>query len=214
MLRKFGSTDGLGPKKLLLWRVARYFVPKEKRFFFEGHARLRGQMSYDERLAIYNAVREFKPQHCFEIGTWRGGGSTLFVAQALFDNGQGQLHTIENDPEFFKEARMNYTRYLSHLLPHVEFHLGDYHSQYPPLLRALKKIDFLILDGPEDAAETISQFDVFRPHMESGAILVAHDWFTEKSRLLRPIVEESDEWGVLSILRPPISLGLVVAIRR
>ena len=42
---------------------------------------------------IYALVRNAKPQHVVEIGTYHGGTSEV-ICQALHENGSGMLHTV------------------------------------------------------------------------------------------------------------------------
>ncbi len=208
------STDVLSPRQRDLWKMIRFLVPPKARWYYEGHPALRGQLWYAERRLLYRTIRQYRPATCFEIGTWRGGGSTLFISQALHDNGAGLLHTIEIDRTFYEEARENYRRYLPHLQNHVAFHVGDFREVYGDILRNSGGVSFLLLDGAEQAEETVRQYDFFRPHLTSGSILMAHDWFTEKARLLRPLIEQSKEWDVRAVLGPPASVGFAVAERR
>jgi len=142
------STSDFGPRRQFLWRLIRPFVPRKTRWFFEGHPKLKGQLWFEDRKLVYHTVRTYKPLYCFEIGTWNGGGSTLFIAQALFENGMGKLYTF------------------------------------------------------------------FLPYMERGCLLIAHDWFSEKCRLLKPLIEESANWELKQVLSPPKSLGCALAIKK
>jgi predicted O-methyltransferase YrrM len=211
MLQK--STCGLGEKGKRIWAVARHFVPPKPRLYYEGRPPLEGQMWYRERKMLFQTIRRFKPIHCFEIGTWKGGGSTLFIAQALAENGKGMLHTIENNPEFRKQAEENFRKHLPDLFPFVDFRFGDYRQVFSEILNSAGRIDFLILDGPEDAQATLEQFWFFRPFMKPGALLMVHDWLTEKARLIRPILEDSNEWCLEKILLPPRSVGLAFTVK-
>jgi len=208
------SSDNLTPRRKRLWEMLRFAVPRNIRWFYEGHPALRGQLWYAERKLLYQCIREYRPAACFEIGTWKGGGSTLFISQALHDNGHGHLHTIEIDRALRDEALRKYHEYLPHLDPFVTFHLGDYRERYKEVLEGIGGVDFLILDGPEDAAETVRQYEFFHPYMKQGTVLMAHDWFTEKARLLRPLLTEENSWRILKILTPPASVGLALAIRQ
>lgn len=208
------STDALGRKGALVWSALRLVLPRKVRWFYEGHPRLRGQMWYAERRLIYQTVRRHKPQHCFEIGTWQGGGSTLFISQALRDNGAGKLHTVEVDRGFYEEAVRKYREYVPALTPHVEFHYGDYREEYGAILEKGGGVDFLLLDGQEDPEETLEQFEFFRPYASGGTILMAHDWYTDKCALLRTALEGSGQWEILTVMGPPRSVGLVVAVRK
>jgi len=196
------------------WLIVRPFVPGKTRWFFEGHPALHGQLWFEDRRLLYNTVLKARPSHCFEIGTWKGGGSTLFIGNALHRLGSGILHTIEINNEFYEEAVNKYKVNLPHLKPYVVFHLGDYREKYSKILKSGIPVDFAILDGAEDPKQTLEQYQFFRPFFKSGAILMLHDWFTEKTALVRPILERSAEWEIITVLAPPKSVGFVVAARK
>jgi predicted O-methyltransferase YrrM len=208
------SVGGLGSKGKRVWAAVRHLVPPRTRFFYEGHPGLEGQMWFRERQFLFQTVRCYKPVHCFEIGTWKGGGSTLFITRALAENGSGMLHTIESNPEFHGQAKENFRKHLPELLPFVDFRFGDYREVFREILNSAGRVDFLILDGPEDAQSTMDQFRFFLPSMKPGAVLMVHDWLTDKARLIRPLLESSDEWRLDKVLLPPRSAGFALAIKR
>ena len=185
-------------------------MPGPYRRLYEGHIKIPGQLWFEDRRVLYETVRRLRPQRCFEIGTWLGGGSTLMVARALRENGSGTLHTIETLPDVAAQARELYARHLPELAPFVEFHQGDYREVFPPLVDG--GVDFFVLDGAEDAEETIEQFEFFDAHTSPGASVFAHDWLTEKCRLLRPRLD-GDGWRIELTVGPPKSVGLAVAAK-
>jgi cephalosporin hydroxylase len=168
---------------------------------------------FAERKLLYETVRRYKPEVVFEIGTWYGGGSTYFISEALCHIGSGVLHTVEADSGRHRSAVNYYGAHLAHLLPHVVFHLGTSEDVYPDLLRGLGRVDMLFLDGASDPAQTLAEFKLFSPCLSAGSILVGHDWFQQKMDALRPVIEKSPEWAVLSVLMPPRSVGLAVCRR-
>ncbi|MCW5896056.1 MAG: class I SAM-dependent methyltransferase [Bacteroidetes bacterium] len=208
------SSDNLTPRRKQIWDIVRVLVPRKMRWFFEGHPKMRGQLWYAERKLLYETIRTHRPKLCFEIGTWRGGGSTLFVSQALFENGSGMVHTVEIDKGFYDEAVSNYRTHLPHLIPHVSFHLGDFREIYKPILEEMKSLDFLILDGAEDPRQTLDQYTFFLPYIKSGTVLMVHDWFTEKTTLLKPVLENAEEWEITNVLEPPVSVGLAILTKK
>lgn len=112
---------------------------------------------------MWRLVRRFRPHRCIEIGTWKGGGSTLFVTQALHDNGVGLLHTVEIDATVHRQAKAAYERHLPDLLPFVRFELGDYRQVLSDRLADGDGVDLLFLDGAEDAEQTRKQLDFLTP---------------------------------------------------
>jgi predicted O-methyltransferase YrrM len=195
------------------WFIGRNLVPRRYRDLYEGHLHIAGQMWFEDRRVLYDTVRRLRPQRCFEVGTWRGGGSTLVIARALHDNGEGVLHTIETHDESYRAAVDGYEKYLPQLLPFVEFYLGDYRDYFPEIVERDGGVDFFVLDGAEDGAQTVEQFEFFEAHARVGSELFAHDWKTEKTRLLRPALEATERWTVRTVAGPPKSVGLAVAAR-
>ncbi len=167
-------------------------------------------MWYADRKALYETIRRYKPRIVCESGTWLGGGSTYFIAQALYDNGGGVLHTTEVMPEFHAKAAQGYAQHLSRLLPFVQFHSGASAQVYSALLPQIAPIDALLLDGAEDAEMTANEFQMFEPFLSQRAVVMAHDWNTEKMLLLRPILEDASDWTLRRMITPPHSVGFAV----
>ncbi len=207
------NAQDLGPWGARGWRVGRALVPRRYRELYEGHLYISGQMWFEDRRVLYDTVRRLRPQRCFEVGTWRGGGSTLVIARALHENGSGKLHTIETLEEPYRAAIENYRTHAPHLSAFVDFHLGDYRELFPAIVEREGGVDFFVLDGAEDGGQTVEQFHFFDERSGRGAELFAHDWETEKTRLLRPALEATDRWTVHTVARPPKSVGLAVAVR-
>ena len=204
------SLNAASPREQRLWKLLRPLVPKRLGWFYEGCRDVPGQMWYADRKALYDAVRRCKPQVICESGTWLGGGSTFFIAQALYDNGGGILHTTEVSAEFHAAASESYDRRLSRLRPLVEFHLGTSAQVYSRLLPQIGPVDALLLDGAEDAQVTVEEFQMFAPFLSSRAVVMAHDWNTEKMRRLRPILEDTSQWTLQKRVTPPHSVGFAV----
>jgi predicted O-methyltransferase YrrM len=208
------STSDFGPRKRAIWLVTRRFVPARLRFFFEGCMEIPGQLYYAERKLLYKTIRKNKPQNCFEIGTWNGGGSTFFIAQALNENKKGFLHTVEINPALFQLAKSSYKKYLPQLQPFIRFHLGDYRREFDFRLEKMERVDFVFLDGAENAMQTREQYKFFDSRLKPGSLLLVHDWLTEKTRLLRPEIENSGKWAQKMVLLPPVSVGMVLLEKR
>jgi predicted O-methyltransferase YrrM len=166
-----------------------------------------------DRKLLYQTIRRVKPQTVVEVGTWHGGGSTYFISQALYDNGFGVLHTIEADREAHQTAQDNYHRHLSHLLGHVRFHFGKATDVYPALLRELKNVDAVFLDGSGQPDEALEEFRMFEPFLQAGAVVLMHDWDNEKMVLLRPLIEQSPQWRIRQTITAPESVGFALVER-
>src|SRR5260221_5883532 len=65
---------------------------------------IEGQLLPDERRALHRQVIDSRRRLVLEVGTWKGGGSTLQIVTALMANGEGHLHTCEPNAEFHSQA--------------------------------------------------------------------------------------------------------------
>jgi len=147
-----------------------------------------------ENEALYNFILSSKPEISFEVGTRRGGGSTYFIASALFENKKGLLYTVECDPDCYNSAVNRFSGSLAYLKPYVLFNLGKSNEVYPPILEKIEKIDALFLDGEENGQQTMIEYAMFKSKLISGSYLVCHDWHIGKMALLRPLIESDASW--------------------
>jgi len=103
-------------------------------------------ISYDAGMALGNIVNRIKPKRTLEIGM-AYGISTLFICQALHDNGQG-LHTAI-DP--FQKSNWNSIGLLNTKRAGLDGYLNFYedhsHELLPQLLLRDEKFDFIFIDG-------------------------------------------------------------------
>lgn len=186
----------------------------EHRFFFEGAREIIGQMYLAERQALFNTIIEFKPRRCFEVGTFTGGGSTFFLASAFEKIGAGNVVTLEPHPALYSLATAAYRAYLPRLLPHVDFLHGGDVNDFLPHIDPDRGVEAFFLDGAENAEQTLAQYEFFLPRLAPGAVMMAHDWHTDKMRHVRPQVESDPAWETLLALDEPYSIGFVVLRRR
>jgi predicted O-methyltransferase YrrM len=121
---------------------------------------------------IYTLVRNAKPQHVVEIGTFDGGTSEM-ICQALHENGSGTLHTVgpfdaervvpifdswpqglRRHVEFYPMTSMDfyYRLYARGIRPEIAFIDGDHSYQaalfdIQSLARSLARRGFLLVDN-------------------------------------------------------------------
>ncbi len=175
------------------------------RFFFEGCLPIPGEMYKADRKALYDAIIEYKPAHCFEIGTGYGGGSTFFLTSAFAKLGRGKVITLEKDTG--GGALRNYQRFLPGLLPFVEFLTGSDPALFLPFIE--DRVECVFLDGSDDSEETLRQYEFFEPFFMPGSIIMAHDWNTAKMQLLRPVIDNDPNWTIEIKLDEPESVGFI-----
>ena len=203
----------LTPGEMVIYfTLIRPFWSAAKRFYFEGSLGILGQMYIAERKAIFEIITTYKPAQCFEIGTFTGGGSTYFTASALAQNGTGKLYTIENDTHYFNKAKRYFTNKLPTLAKSVDFIFADTPTVFDQYLTPTKKVDCVFFDGAEDGQQTVDQYSYFKPYYQTGSIAMFHDWNTEKTRLVKGVIQADPRWKLLIELTPPTSVGFAAFI--
>lgn len=178
---------------------------------------MEGQLYPEERKFLHDAVLEAKADHILEVGTWKGGGSTWQIAEAIKKLGRGHLYTCETNDKFFAEAS---EIYVSHRRVHL------YHEESTSLIRRLiNSIDFgfVFFDGPNDPDHSFGDFKLLEPSLKSGAYFCMHDWdictrpcgtVAKKAERLRPHLESLETWEILRTLTAPESVGIVLARKK
>lgn len=159
-----------------------------------------GQLCSIERYILYYLVKNEQPKTVFEVGTWKGGGSTYFISSALSENQWGRLYTCEANKEFYNHAVKLYKTTLKELAPYVVFHFGESDSVYPEVLKKLGLVDMVMLDGAEDADQTLKEYNMFLPYFKSGSFLICHDWKEGKMAKLKPVILDDDLWEIVTLL--------------
>jgi len=181
---------------------------------------MQGQLKPRERQSLYEWVKKSQPKVVLEVGTWKGGGSTWQIANAIRDaNVGGHLTTCEVDPILYTEAKKIFN--TDHWRPHVTCLLKPSTEVIPTL-----NPDFAFFDGPNDADLSLSDFKLLETRMASGSWFACHDWdriehndgerivVAEKCVKLRPYLEKHTGWRILQTLTEPISVGLVLAEKK
>ena len=181
---------------------------------------MQGQLLPRERQHLYEWVLKAKPKIVLEVGTWKGGGSTWQIANAIRDVGVGgHLTTCEVNEDFYTEAQKIFDN--DEWRPHVTCLLKPSAEVIPTL-----NPDFTFFDGPNNADLSLSDFQLLETRINSGAMFACHDWdkiehqdgnrivVAKKCVKLRPYLEKHDGWRILQTLTQPISVGLVLAQKK
>ena len=169
-----------------------------------------GQLMPEERQILYETILKEKPDFVFEVGTWKGGGSTYYISSALFENKKGILFTIECNKEMYSHAMQLYNKELIYLKSHINFNLGKSLEIYPELLKTIPKLDFVFLDGDNNADQTIKEYLMFEPYLKSDSIIACHDWNILKMEKLKNLISNDRSWSVqISLLGGPTGFALL-----
>lgn len=164
-----------------------------------------GQLLPAERKLLHDIVKAGKPKLALEVGTWRGGGSTMQIVKALEEIGDGMLYTCEPDPECFSIAAAGWK---SNRFVQVANMTSD--RLIAVLLNSNRVPDFIFFDGPEDEDTALRDLQTLEPVLAKGAIFMMHDWDqpSKKSVKIRPYIEQSKLWEGLVCLTKPDSVGI------
>src|ERR1700722_4001490 len=104
---------------------------------------------------IYTLVRNAKPQHVVEIGTYHGGTSEL-ICRALYENGSGTLHTVS--PFEAERVVPIFDSWPQELRRHLEFYLMTSMDFYYRLNARGIRPEIAFIDG--DHSYQAAHFDV------------------------------------------------------
>jgi predicted O-methyltransferase YrrM len=139
-----------------------------------------------EALLLFKLIRTIRPTSCIEMGTCVGI-STAYQAAALELNEQGGLVTLEGARPLAEVAGEN-LRQLG--LKRVDVVIGRFQSTLPEVLKKVRPVDYVFIDGHHDECATIGYFEQILPSLSRTALLVFDDiaWSDEMKRA----------WGTIS----------------
>lgn len=186
---------------------------------------MEGQMTSQEREFLYRAafdhLSSVSSGTVLEVGTWKGGGSTLQISTAIMDAAalgkSHELHTCEVDTQLHAEAVGAYRS--TPLFKYITFHNKPSTALITELISSGKVPQFVFFDGPEDPDLNLSDFLLLDKHLQVGARFCMHDWdldvridglISVKAQLLRPFLEGSSSWRQIGSLSKPVSVGIVL----
>lgn len=187
---------------------------------------MEGQMTPHERDFLYRAAFDYLSSASvgtvLEVGTWKGGGSTLQISTAIMNVAASsgvvhELHTCEVDIQLYSEAVAAYGH--TPLSKYITFHNRPSTELIGELIGLGKVPQFVFFDGPEDPEINLGDFKLLDGHLKPGARFCMHDWdldvridglISTKARLLRPYLEGFAGWRQIGYLSKPVSVGIVL----
>lgn len=124
-------------------------------------------LSLDESLSLYILVKVMKPKVVVETGV-SAGRSSGFILQALHENGEGYLYSIDPDPNA-GWAIPKYLRYRHKLF------IGASKDILPKLVRELPMIDIFLHDSLHTYDNMIFEYRTAWHALKKGGILLSDD---------------------------------------
>jgi hypothetical protein len=160
---------------------------------------IEGQLSPEERALLTDAILNApkKPEVVIEVGTWLGGGSTVTFLRALEKNGTGHLWGVEADRSIYERMMANLTALAPEVMGRFTPLFGFSDKVIPRWIVEQPKplvIDVAFLDGGNNPAEQITEFELLDPYLPVGAQLFGHDASHRKGKWLIPYLARLDNW--------------------
>jgi len=164
-----------------------------------------GSISYEEGEALYAIGRLSKPNIVVETGVAQGASSSC-ILQALEDNGQGELYSIDLPPT---ENRLEdgWGYYIlnqevgwiipSHLKHRWHLILGDAREELSPLLHRLGCVDIFIHDSLHTFQHQYFEYSTAWPFIRNGGVLLSHDAALAFKQFVKEINSAFSTFGYL-----------------
>jgi predicted O-methyltransferase YrrM len=126
------------------------------------------ELRMPERVALYSIVFGLQPRNCLEIGTFRGG-STSIICGAMDDTGFGQLACVDPTPLVEPE-----------LAAQISHRCRMYQALSPAVLPQAARdsgapFDFVWIDGSHAYEDVRNDIAGVQPHLADHAYLLFHD---------------------------------------
>lgn len=122
----------------------------------------------DEKMILFNEIKKLKPKIVVETGTHRGL-TTMYMAQALLENGSGELYTA--DPYEWGQVG-NFRKFPEH-----EKIIHFYQEPGVSLAKYIEPgtVEFMFIDGFHEREEVTAEIDALFPLLKEGAVVYFHD---------------------------------------
>jgi predicted O-methyltransferase YrrM len=155
---------------------------------------IESQLSPSEKAILRKAVEKFVSPQILEIGTYKGGGSTLTFLDAIKSKGHGRLIGVEASGEVFEEMKGNIESVDPDYFRFFEAIEGFSQKVMPEILKKISAFDIVFLDGGNNPREQIEEFELIKSAVPVGGYLFTHDANLRKGRWLVPYLLELDNW--------------------
>jgi predicted O-methyltransferase YrrM len=158
---------------------------------------IESQLNAQEKEILRKATSELHAPVIIEIGTFKGGGSTLTFLEELYLKQSGRLYGIEASSDIFTEMKFNIMSVNPGYMDFFEPICGFSQNVLPNLLHKLGgKIDLAFLDGGNNPLEQIVEFQIIASAIPLGCKIFAHDANLRKGKWFRPYIQLLDNWDV------------------
>jgi len=144
---------------------------------------LDSNVSPEEALTLYTAVREIKPAVSAEVG-FAKGVSTLSILQGLEDNHQGSHHVIDPFQKDYGYAGLEMAKRAG-----TDSRLTFYETFPENVIPGLPRLQFAFIDASHLYDLTLMEFVLLDKKLDVGGLIGLHDmWMPSLQKALRYIL--------------------------
>jgi predicted O-methyltransferase YrrM len=139
------------------------------RWFADNPAAQRSLVSPDTQALLFAMVRNLRPAHVFEIGTYRCGSSEA-ICRAPFANGAGTLHTV--DPFGGSMVPAILLKWPEPMRRHVHYHALDSMAFYMLMTRIRVSAELIFIDGNHEYEFALFDLQAAARHLAPGGFVL------------------------------------------
>jgi predicted O-methyltransferase YrrM len=122
-------------------------IEATKAYFYKNPAAPRSLISSQSQALLYSLVRNLRPDHVYEIGTYKAG-TTEAICRALYANGKGIAHAV--DPFRGEYIAAVLKLWPPELFRHVRLHAKDSMAFFNDMEREHIQPALVFVDGNHD----------------------------------------------------------------
>jgi hypothetical protein len=128
----------------------------------------------EELSTLYLLVNLLRPKCIVETGVSAGASST-YILQALHDNREGKLHSIDLPPDNLPNGKSSGWVVPQYLRGRWSLYLGDSKKLLEPLLQNLKQIDLFVHDSLHTYEHMMWEFRTVWNYLIRSSLFLSHD---------------------------------------
>jgi predicted O-methyltransferase YrrM len=118
-----------------------------KTYFYDNPVAARSLISSQSQALLYSLIRNLRPDHVYEIGTYKAG-TTEAICRALYANGKGVAHAV--DPFRGEYIAAVLKLWPPELFGHVQLHAKDSMAFFGDMERQHIRPALVFVDGNHD----------------------------------------------------------------
>jgi predicted O-methyltransferase YrrM len=139
------------------------------RWFAQDPTHGRSLLSPDAQALLFAMVRNLKPKHVFEIGTFQAG-TTEAIARAMQANAGGTVHTV--DPFGMPQVPAILSKWPREMRRHVRFYPIDSMAFHLETTRLNQTSDLTLIDGHHDYEYVLFDLNAARRSVAPGGFVI------------------------------------------